>query len=134
MKLAPPNSAAVRQERSIRLRRDRAAALALRAVFPEVQQLRLDLKFEDSGANTPVPQSHVLYPPARAYFGFPCPYADCDGQFDLTGAVNAAVKDLLHQAEGVLECAGTRPGESISKRSCRLRFVYTITATCQPDS
>src|SRR5439155_1712700 len=40
MKLALLSPAAERQERRDRLRRDRAAALALREVFPAVQQLR----------------------------------------------------------------------------------------------
>lgn len=134
MKLAPPSSAAVRQERSIRLRRERAAALALRAVFPAVQQLRLELRFEDTRANVPVPQSHILHPPARAYFGFSCPYADCDGQFDLTAAVNSAVNGPSHRADGMLECAGVRPGDCASKRPCQLHLIYTITATYEPDS
>ncbi len=101
-----------------RLRRDRAAAQALRVAFPAVQHLRLELKFESTTSSTPTLQSHVLHPPARAFFEFPCPYADCDGQFDLTSAVKAALADPAHQAAGVLECAGLRVRDYASKRPC----------------
>jgi hypothetical protein len=133
MKLALVSPAAARQERRDRLRRERAAALALRVVFPAVEQVRLELTFE-SPANTPARQSHILHPPARAFFEFPCPYADCDGRFDLTGAVNAALADPAHRAEGTLECSGKRARELGSKQPCQLRLIYTVTATYQRDS
>src|SRR2546429_6898620 len=63
MKLALLSPAAERQERRDRLRRDRAAALALREVFPAVQQLRLELLFQGSTSTTPGPQSHILHAP-----------------------------------------------------------------------
>src|SRR5436853_5947831 len=43
MRLAPGSPAATRQGRIDQLRRDRAAALAVRAAFPGLQQLRLEL-------------------------------------------------------------------------------------------
>jgi len=134
MKLALVSAAAARQERRERLRRDRAAALTLRTVFPAVQQLRLELIFESTTSSTPAQQSHVLHPPARAFFEFPCPYADCDGQFDLTTAVNAAVADPTLRAEGMLECPGRRARDVGSKQACELRLIYTVTATCQRDT
>src|SRR5438045_2956068 len=53
-------SAAARQERMERLRRDRAAAQAVRVAFPAVEHLRLELKFESTTSSTPTLQSHVL--------------------------------------------------------------------------
>ncbi len=129
MRLNPLTAAAAREERAGRLRRDRAAAQTLRSAFPSVQQLRLDMEFEGGLANTPTPQSHVLHPPARAYFTFACPYADCDGQFDLTEAVNAALAGRSSQAEGVLQCSGARVGRSASRQPCLLRLMHRITAT-----
>ncbi len=129
MKLASLSAAAARQERTDKLRRERAAALALRAVFPAVRQLRLEFRFEGATANTPASQSHVLHPPARAFFTFPCPYADCNGRFDLTDAVNAALEDEAHEAEGILECAGVRARDYASKQPCRLHLVYRVTVT-----
>jgi hypothetical protein len=134
VRLARLSPAAARQERVDRMRRDRAAAQALRVVFPAIQQLRLELKFESSGSSTPAFQSHVLHPPARAFFEFPCPYADCDGQFDLSGAVTAALADPAHQAAGMLECAGVRAHDYTSKKPCLLHLLYTVTATYQRDA
>jgi hypothetical protein len=114
-----------------RLRRDRATASLLRAAFPAVQQLRIELKFEGPGSGVPTPQSHVLFPPARAFFEYPCPYSDCDGQFDLADAVKAALEDATHRVEGVLPCHGSRGHERTSRRPCQLQLVYEVTATCQ---
>ena len=134
MKLALVSPAAARLERRDRLRRERAAALALRVVFPAVQQLRLELTFESTTSSTPARQSHVLHPPARAFFEFPCPYADCDGQFDLTGAVNAALADPAHRAEGTVECSGKRARDFSAKQPCQLRLIYDVTAMYHPDA
>lgn len=132
MRLSQARGAATRQDRSSRLHRDREAAPKLRTMFPVVERLHFELSFEGGGAATPVPQSHVLHPPARAYFSFPCPYADCDGRFELTAAVQAAVEDLSHRVEGVLECAGSRVSDFRSKPLCQLRLHFTITAVCAP--
>ncbi|HVW68308.1 MAG TPA: hypothetical protein VHB68_05000 [Steroidobacteraceae bacterium] len=131
MRLASSSPAALRQERMERLRRDRAAALPLRTAFPAVQQLRLELKFEGTTANIPAAQSHVLHPPARAFFGFPCPYADCDGQFDLTDAVSAVLANRATEAEGVLKCSGQRLDRHASRIPCELQLHYAFTVTYQ---
>jgi hypothetical protein len=128
MRFAP--SAATRQERMDQLRRNRASASVLRAAFPAVQQLRVELKFEGPSSSVPTPQSHVLYPPARAFFEYPCPYSDCDGLFDLTGAVKAALADAAHRVAGVLECRGSRGHERTTRRPCQLQLVYEVIATC----
>jgi hypothetical protein len=112
-----------------RLRRDRTAAPQLRVAFPGVQQLRLELKFEGPMPNIPAPQSHVLHPPARAFFEFPCPYADCDGHFDLSEAVSVALTDRLPEAEGVLVCPGQRPDRRNSRTPCELHLNYKFTVT-----
>jgi hypothetical protein len=112
------------------LRRDRATAQELRAAFPQVEQLRIELRFEGP-AHVPTPQSHLLYPPARAFFEYPCPYSDCDGQFDLGDAVKAALADAAHHAQGVLKCPGCRGGEHAVRHPCELRLAYEVTATYQ---
>lgn len=133
MRLATRGAADTRQQRAERLRRDRAAASALRVALPAVQLLHLELRF-DGCANTPAAQSHLLHPPARAYFIYPCPYADCDGQFDLNDAVNAALGNPAHRTEGILECSGARIGDRATRHSCQLHLNYTVTVTCQDDS
>jgi hypothetical protein len=128
MRLSAPSPGATRQQRADRLRRDRAAALTLRASFPAVQQLRLELQFEGT-SNAPASQAHVLHPPARAFFEFPCPYADCDGHFDLSGAVSGALATPAHQSAGLLSCSGLRARDHSSKQPCQLQLAYRIIAT-----
>ena len=103
----------------------------MRAAFPTVRQLRIELKFEGSQPNTPASQSHVLYPPARAFFGYPCPYANCDGHFDLSGAVKAAIEGESHVSEGTIECGGSRARDHASKQPCLLQLNYEVTALCE---
>lgn len=129
MRLAKANPEAVGLARADRMRRDRSSAPVLRIAFPTIQQIHLELKFEGSGRLTPASQSHGMHPPARAYFEFPCPYANCGGSFDLTGAVNLALADEARHSEGVMECAGSRARDYASRQTCGLRLVYTIDAT-----
>jgi hypothetical protein len=132
MRLGQARGGAMRQDRYSQLHRDREAAPKLRTKFPVVEQLRFELRFEGGGPATPVPQSHVLHPPARAYFSFPCPYADCDGRFELAAAAHAAVEDPSHRIDGVLECTGSRVSDFRSKPLCQLRLHFTLTAVCSP--
>ena len=115
------------------MRRDRAAARVVRAAFPAVQQLRLELEFSGSGATVPASQAHVLHPPARAFFEFQCPYADCDGRFDLTEAVNAALASSQRRVKGTLECTGLRARDHLSKQACALHLRYTVHVTYTPE-
>lgn len=134
MRLSSSSPAALRQERAERLRRDRAATLTLREAFPAVDQLRVELEFEGMAANIPTAQSHVLHPPAKAYFAFPCPHADCDGQFDLSAAVSAMLTNQAAGAKGVLKCPGQRLDRRASRIPCELHLHYTFSVTYQPTA
>ena len=127
----PPSPEASRLERADRLRRERAAAIPMRVAFPGIRLLRIELTFESSSVSTPTPQLHVLHPAARAFFDFRCPYADCDGGFDLTPAVSAALANQTGTTRGTLECSGDRPERHSVQRPCNLRLRYTIAATYQ---
>ena len=129
MRLPSSSPAASRQEYIERLRRSRAAAPSLRVAFPSVQQLRLELSFASTTTNIPASQSHVLHPPARAFFEFPCPYADCDGRFDLTGAVELLLGNRLVKAAGTLKCQGHRPDRRVPRTPCQLHLTYEFTVT-----
>jgi hypothetical protein len=127
VRLSASSPAALRQERAERLRRDRAATLTLRETFPAVQQLRIELRFEGTAPNIPTSQSHVLHPPAQAFFSFPCPHADCDGQFDLTAAANAVLSNQpVAEAQGVLKCSGQRLDRRASRVPCELHLHYKL--------
>src|SRR3979411_1860502 len=129
MRLAKANPEVGAQDRADRLRRIRSAAQVLRIAFPAVQHIQLELKFETANRLTPASQSHKLHPPARAFFEFPCPYADCSGCFNLTAAVKVAMADMARHSEGVLGCEGLRPHTYASKQPCGLRLIYTVDAT-----
>lgn len=131
MKPRSSSPAALRQEYLDRLRRDRAGALQLRVAYPRVQQLRLQLNFEGAMTNIPSPWSHVLHPPAPAFFEFPCPYADCDGHFDLTNVVNLLIADQLSKTGGMLKCQGQRLNRQTTRMPCQLNINYEFTVTYQ---
>jgi hypothetical protein len=100
----------------------------MRAAFPDVEQLRIELSFADGSSISPAAQVHTLYPPARAFFTYPCPHSDCDGEFELASAIRLAVSDGTHHAQGSLPCGGARPSDKGAKRPCELRLAYVITA------
>jgi hypothetical protein len=108
--------------------RSRASAGALRAVYPSVHQLRLELNFEGVSPHSPSAQSHLLYPAARAFFEFPCPQAGCDGEFDLTAVVQRTVADKTHASQGTMACSGSRAFDQRSRQPCGLQLKYSVTA------
>ena len=108
--------------------RDRAATQTLRGVFPAVERVRVDLKFEEAGAAPPGAQSHAMHPPARAFFEFLCPHADCDGGFDLSSVATSVLTRASTRATGTLDCKGARPSAGMTKQPCGVRVQYTIIA------
>lgn len=111
-----------------RQRRDRAATAALRQKFPEFSTLRFQLGFHDNGPFPPAPQVSVMHPPANAYFLFPCPYSDCDGEFDLTPAVTAMAKEQGSQCDGKMGCSGHRAVDKKTKSPCALTMEFRVDA------
>ena len=108
-------------------RRNRMAAKELRVQFPELASIRIDFAFSDETTQPPAPQSIVLHPPARAYFVYPCPYASCNGEFDLA----ATVTDVAKQQEtaehaGHTRCKGERVRGRQGKTPCDLHVKYSI--------
>ena len=107
-----------------RQRRDRAAAPLLRTRYPQLGSVQLDFEFSDRTEFLPSPQVTVFHPPARAYFCFACPYSDCDGEFNLTAAVDVAANAHEPRSVGQARCSGTRQGGA----ACTLCLVYSIYA------
>jgi hypothetical protein len=112
-------------------RQDRAAARTMRQAFPELAQMRVDLTFVEAVPRVPAAQSHVMHPPARAFFQFPCPYASCEGRFDLTSAANLIFSSAATRKTGSLECSGLRPKGAALKQPCGVQARYTIVAEYQ---
>jgi hypothetical protein len=112
-----------------RQRRDRAMSPALRVRYPQFTALSLEFDFSDEATTAPAPHLMVMHPPAQAYFLFPCPYADCDGEFDLTAAVADLARDGEAHCDGQLRCAGHRTRDRNGRTPCLLTLEYSIHAT-----
>ena len=107
MRFAGATPAAGRDAVRERQRRGRIESPALRARYPGLNALQLDFDFSDRTEFLPSPQVTVFHPPAPAYFCFACPYSDCDGEFNLTAAVDLAISSR-QQATNQIRCVGTR--------------------------
>jgi hypothetical protein len=128
MKLTSGSAGSGREQMRERQRRDRSATPLMRARYPKFASLRLDFMFVDSAAFTPAPQVTVLHPPARAYFSFPCPYSDCDGEFDLSTVVEELARSGETQAGAQLKCCGRRARGGEGRVPCQLVLEYTVNA------
>ena len=115
------------EDRAERLRRGRAAAPSLREMAPSTTHVVVRLEFRSDGTLKHADQSIVLYPGARAYFGFPCPYGDCDGIYDLTRAAQSAMTHLSSHPTETLQCEGTRSRHRLLG-PCGLQLSYTVSA------
>ncbi len=134
VKLASARKLGARSMLLERQRRGRMAAQPLRAQYPRASSIRLDLAFTDQTAVLPAPQSIVLHPPARAYFVFPCPYGDCDGQFDLTAAVSELQQSRHTHGDGKCECSGHRAPDAKGPKPCGLHLEYSIDVNLDAQS
>jgi hypothetical protein len=132
-RFAAQKSASGFQDRAERLRKGRAAAQLLREVAPTATHIAVRLQFLADEAPSHADQSFVLYPGARAYFGFPCPYGDCDGIYDLTQAAESTLQHSAVQATGTLECSGVRSRHRMARQPCGLHVSYTVTAEHRPQ-
>jgi hypothetical protein len=69
-----------------------------------------------------------MHPPARAYFSFPCPYEDCDGEFDLAEAIATMARDKEDSSKGKVMCPGHRNRGDSARAPCQLTLDYRVTA------
>jgi len=114
-----------------RQRRDRAMTPLMRARYPQFASLRLKFDFSDEATAAPAPHLMVMHPPTQAYFVFPCPYADCDGEFDLSTAVAQLATDGEIACEGQMKCAGHRTRDRSGRLPCLLTLEYSIAANLE---
>jgi hypothetical protein len=116
-----------------RLMNERTRSAPLREVFPNVDQLRIELVFNDASAFTPSPQLHTLYPAASAFFRFACPCADCDGDFDLSGAVASLLeaaaagrRRIDASSSGRMACQGVRLRDMAGQKVCPMQLTFRL--------
>jgi hypothetical protein len=114
------------------LMKERTQAGPLRQAFPQIEQLRIELSFSDARGRAHSPQVHTLYPAARAFFRFACTCVDCDGDYDLVGAVAALLQSAskgTQTVRGTLTCDGARRDLPRGGSSCAIRLDYELTST-----
>jgi hypothetical protein len=134
MKVALRKSSNVALQRREQMLYARTRTAALRDVYPEVGQLRIELVFKDPGANTPSPQQHTLFPAAPAFFRFACPCADCDGDFDLSAAVSSALESPTWRkrsavtSSDMLACHGVRLHQRTDNKTCSMQLHFKLLA------
>lgn len=112
--------------------KERARAAPLRQAFPQIEAVRIELSFSDARGRAHSPQVHTLYPAARAFFRFACTCTDCDGDYDLDGAVTALLKSTSRGtriARGTLICDGARRDLPRDRATCSIRIDYQLTST-----
>jgi len=114
-----------------RLMNERTRSAPLREVFPNVDQLRIELVFSDTSAFVPSPQLHTLYPAASAFFRFACPCADCDGDFDLSGAVASLLeapgrRRIDVSSSGRMDCRGVRLRDMAGQKICPMQLSFRL--------
>jgi len=108
----------------------------LRTAYPEVSQLSIELAFADrtgTVAKEPAPssQSHAFYPPARAFFRFTCPCADCNGEFDLSASVaQVAASSSRASRSGTANCnaLACARADRVTGASCPIELTCRIVA------
>ncbi|MGH8249148.1 MAG: hypothetical protein ACREVI_00385 [Steroidobacteraceae bacterium] len=118
------------QQREKSLRK-RQAAGTLAKSFPQVEQVRVQLRFIATAESAPSAQVHALYPSAPAYFEFACPHGDCDGSIDLNDIALPLLRRSARQAEGTFKCTGTRTAGGMARQPCNQRTDYWIAAQYQ---
>jgi hypothetical protein len=120
------------REREERLRRGRDAAQPLRVAFPSAATVEVQLQFLPASTPPHAAQSFRLYPAARAFFWYPCPYGDCDGIYDLAASAQQALTSKSRGVTGTLECTGVRSRDGQQRRACGLQVSYRILAQHEP--
>ena len=128
MKFAGSRASDGRGQMRERQRRDRASTQTLRQRYPQFASLRLEFDFSDDTKFTPAPQVTVLHPPAAAYFIFPCPYSDCNGEFNLVPVVDEIASSGEMHDQGQLRCSGLRTGPGEERVTCGLTLEYSVHA------
>lgn len=140
MKLTSRKTVSISEKRRNNLQFERQRAVAVRELYPWIEQLQVSLVFDDGGRHAFSPQSHTFYPAACAFFRFACPCADCDGDFDLREPMGALLAGMSQGertsvprgARGRLCCEGVRLRDRIGSRPCAMTLEYQLAAAWSP--
>jgi hypothetical protein len=130
---AARKAASLIEQRRYQRQYDRDRAQPLRAMFPLVGRVQIELSFPGARDTVPSAQTFVLYPPARAFFRYPCPCQDCDGEFDVSatvGVLAASDVDAVRSSTTEFHCQGVRSRDRLSGSPCPIRLSCRIVISC----
>ncbi len=127
----PPAKGLVLNNRD-RLKQDFTRAAALRELYPQLAELRIEFEFNDGTKRTPSPQSFSYFPAARGFFRYACPCHSCSGEFDLSGYV-AELADMAgrkpRSRRVAVSCKGERAQELNLREACPICAHINVSAT-----
>lgn len=115
-------------DRRAEMLKGRAAAVKLDAVRPGLESVDVELRFEPVDGLAHADQLFSLFPAAKAYFVYPCPFGDCDGLYDLQSRVLTALEGKKSSASDSLKCTGARIRNGVPGSACELQMSFTIQA------
>jgi hypothetical protein len=134
MRFPSRNKLPTARDRADQMRKRRADSSTLREVSPGTALVNVHLNFLPLSAPPHAAQSFVLYPAARAFFEYPCPYGDCDGIYDFSAEAKRALGHEKKCITGTVECSGMRSRDGTQKQPCGLRVSYSISVELAPDA
>jgi len=101
-------------------------APALRTSFPNVEELRIELHFDQESGWAPSSQVHILHPPARMSLRYACPFPGCSGSFELNGPVTDLLKSSAMSFAADAHCTGVRPRKANVETTCTGHLNYRL--------
>jgi hypothetical protein len=129
MRFPPRDKLPTARDRAELMRKRRAGSGTLREVSPGTASVNVHLDFLPSSAPPHAAQSFVLYPAARAFFEYPCPYGGCDGIYDFSAEAQRVLAHEKKCVTGIVQCTGMRSHDGSQKQACGLRVSYSISVT-----
>jgi len=120
------------EQRRLQRIADRAQVPRMATAFPQISELRIEMKFRDPPRQPPAFQHFTLYSPAPAFFRFACPCAECDGEVDLRSRV-VALAESAPKGERVsqvqLRCEGVWARDRADSHPCRVEIDIRMAIT-----
>jgi|SwirhisoilCB3_FD_contig_31_7613648_length_578_multi_2_in_0_out_0_1 hypothetical protein len=111
------------------MRKGAPAIPAVRTVFPDVEELRVELEFQSERGWNPSNQVRILRPAAQASFRYPCAFAGCTGWVELSEPIRHLVERRKDRVAASLGCAGVRPCDRATGKACDAQIRYVIKAS-----
>src|SRR5688572_25503829 len=108
---------------------NRMLAPELRTLFPKLMQLRVQLTFLFDAKRPPADLTHILHPPALAYFRYPCPINGCSGEFRLDLPAMRLLRESRSATADEIGCSGVRSEDRLTGTPCATRLKFRIDAS-----